>query len=308
MFSKFFIYRPVFALVISIVIVLIGGITIPILPVENTPDITPPTVSVKTSFPGASAPVIAETVATPLEQEINGVDNMLYMESKSSDDSTMEITVTFQIGVDVDMSAVLVQNRVAIADPKMPEEVKQQGITTKKKSTNLVLMVNLFDGSGQGLYDEVYISNYIDLNIKDVLGRVPGVAEALVMGAKDYGMRIWLDPDLLKAGGLTTNDVVNAIKEQNVQVAAGQIGAPPSPTDQSFQYTVNTMGRLSDVSQFEDISSRSRTAASCASVTSPASSLAPSPTTGSSSSTASRRSPSPSTNCREPTRSTSLRR
>ena len=151
------------------------------------------------------------------------------------------------------MSTVLVQNRVAIADPKMPAEVKQQGITTKKKSTNMVLVINLFDGSGQGLYDEIYISNYINLNIKDVLGRVPGVAEALVMGAKDYGMRIWLDPDRLRARNLTTNDVVQAIQEQNVQVAAGQIGAPPSPADQAFQYTVNTMGRLSDVGEFEDM-------------------------------------------------------
>ncbi len=251
--SKFFIHRPVFALVIAIVILLVGGITIPILPIENTPDITPPTVTVSTSYPGASAPIIAETVAAPLEQEINGVDNMIYMESKSSDNGSMELTVTFEIGVDVDMSTVLVQNRASIADPKLPEDVKRQGVTTQKKSTTMVLMVNLLDATGADTYDEIYISNYINLNIKDVLGRVPGVAKVEVMGAKDYGMRLWLDPDRLRTFDLTTNDVVNAIREQNVQVAAGQIGAPPAPTGQSFQYTVNTMGRLSDTEQFEDM-------------------------------------------------------
>jgi len=251
MFSKIFIYRPVFAIVIAIVIALVGAISIPVLPIENTPDITPPTVEVATSYPGASAPVIAETVAVPIEQEVNGVDDMIYMMSKSSDDGSMNLTVTFEIGVDVDMATVLVQNRVAIADPKLPEETKRQGVTTKKKSTNMVLMVNLLSPTGE--YDEIYLSNYINLNIKDQLGRIRGVANAQVMGAKDYGMRIWLDPERLKARGLTTNDVVNAIREQNVQVAAGQIGAPPSPTGLDFQYTVNTLGRLSSVEEFSDM-------------------------------------------------------
>ncbi len=251
MFSRIFISRPVFALVIAIVISLLGIISIPVLPIENTPDITPPTVEVSTSYPGASAPVIAETVAVPTEQEVNGVDNMIYMLSKSSDDGSMNLTVTFEIGVDIDMATVLVQNRVAIADPKLPEETKRQSVTTQKKSTNMVLMVNLLSPTDQ--YDEIHISNYINLNIKDQLGRIPGVAKVQVMGAKDHGMRIWLDPERLKARGLTTNDVVSAIREQNVHVAAGQIGAPPAPTGLDFQYTVNTLGRLSTVDEFESM-------------------------------------------------------
>ena len=169
MFSRIFIYRPVLALVISIFIALIGAISIPVLPIENTPDITPPTVEVTTSYPGASAPVIAETVAVPIEQEVNGVDDMIYMQSKSSDDGSMSLTVTFEIGTDIDMASVLGQNRVAIAEPKLPEETKRQGITTKKKSSNMVLMVNLISSLPE--HDEIYISNYINLNIKDQLGR-----------------------------------------------------------------------------------------------------------------------------------------
>jgi HAE1 family hydrophobic/amphiphilic exporter-1 len=251
MLSRFFINRPIFACVISIVIVLIGGITIPFLPIEQTPDITPPTVMVSTTYPGASASVIAETVAFPIEEQVNGVEDMIYMSSKSSDDGTYELTVTFAVGTDIDMATVLVQNRVAIAQPKLPEEVKREGVKTEKQSTNIVLMVNMV--SPKGRYDEIYLSNYVGIHIKDVLSRVSGVGKVTVMGAKDYGMRIWLDPNKLKARSLTTNDVVNAIREQNVQVAAGQIGAPPSPPGQEFQYTVNTLGRLSDVEQFENM-------------------------------------------------------
>ena len=251
MFSKFFINRPIFAAVISIAIVIAGSITIPLLPIEQTPDITPPTVQVSTTYPGASAEVVADTVATPLEEQINGVDNMIYMYSTSSDDGSMNLTVAFEVGTDVDMSTVLVQNRVNMAEPTLPEEVKRQGITTQKQSTNIVLVVNLISPGEE--YDEIYLSNYINIFIKDVLLRVHGVGDVNVFGAKDYGMRIWLNPDLVRSRGLTTEDVVNAIREQNVQVAAGQIGAPPSPKDQQFQYTVNTLGRLTTVEEFENI-------------------------------------------------------
>lgn len=251
MFSRFFIHRPVFALVISIVISLLGAIAVPSLPIEETPDITPPTVSVSGVWPGASAPVIADNVAVPIEQQVNGVDDMLYLSSTSADDGSMGVTVTFEVGVDVDMATVLVQNRVAAADPLLPEEVKRQGLTTRKQSTNMVQVVNLLAPDGR--YDDIYISNYINLNVKDVLARVPGVANVQVLGARDYGMRVWLNPARLKARGLTTNDVVRAIRDQNVQVAAGQIGAPPTPSGQSFQYTVNATGRLSEVAEFEDL-------------------------------------------------------
>ncbi len=251
MFSRFFINRPIFACVISIVIMIVGGITVVFLPVEQTPDITPPTVSVSTTYPGASAAVVAETVAIPIEEQVNGVEDMIYLSSKCSNDGKYDLTVTFAVGTDIDMATVLVQNRVAIAQPKLPEEVMREGVKTEKRSTNMVLMVNLI--SPHGRYDEIYLSNYISTNIKDVLARVPGVGKVEVLGAKDYGMRIWLDPNKLKARGLTTNDVVDAIREQNVQVAAGQIGAPPGPAGQEFQYTVNTLGRLTDVKQFENM-------------------------------------------------------
>jgi HAE1 family hydrophobic/amphiphilic exporter-1 len=251
MFSRFFIYRPIFASVISIVIVLVGVLSIPLLPVESMPDITPPSVSVTTTFPGASAAVVAETVAAPLEEKINGVENMIYMSSKSSADGQCAITVTFEVGTDVDMATVLVQNRVNEALPVLPEETKRQGVKVEKKATNITLMINMV--SPDESYDELFISNWATTRIKDVLARVNGVSKVEIMGAKDFGMRVWMDPLKLRARGLTTIDLLNALQEQNVQVAAGQIGGQPAPDDQPFEYAINTLGRLETVEQFEDI-------------------------------------------------------
>ncbi|MCZ6600250.1 MAG: efflux RND transporter permease subunit, partial [Acidobacteria bacterium] len=250
-FSKFFIYRPVFALVIAIVFVLVGLVAIPVLPVESVPNITPPTVEVTTTFPGASAEVLAQTVAQPIEQEVNGVEGMIYMSSKSSASGSYTLTVTFEVGTDVDMATVLTQNRVSIAEPMLPEEVKRQGVSTKKKSTQLVLVVCL--SSPDGRFDDMYLSNYSTTQITDVLARVDGVGEVKSFGAKDFGMRIWLDPALLKARSLTTNDIIAALREQNIQVAAGKIGEPPTSQGQSFEYTVSTLGRLTDPEQFRNI-------------------------------------------------------
>ncbi|MDX9701609.1 MAG: multidrug efflux RND transporter permease subunit [Candidatus Auribacterota bacterium] len=251
MLSTFFINRPIFATVISIFIVLIGLLAIPMLPVEKTPDITPPTIVVEASYPGASAEVIAETVTQPIEEEINGVEGMIYMSSKSSDNGTASITVTFEVGTDIDMATVLVQNRVAKAEAVLPEDVKRYGITIRKQTTNIALMVNLM--SPDNRYDQAYLSNYINIYLKDKLMRVPGVSSITVFGGKDFSMRVWLDPNLLKARKLTTVDVLNAIREQNIQVAAGKIGAPPTPDTQLFQYTIRTLGRLSDAEEFKDI-------------------------------------------------------
>jgi hydrophobic/amphiphilic exporter-1 (mainly G- bacteria), HAE1 family len=251
MFSRLFIYRPILASVISIVIVLVGIISIPLLPVESMPDITPPSVQVSTSYPGAGASVVAESVTAPMEEKINGVENMIYMSSKSASDGSCNITVTFEVGTDVDMATVLVQNRVNEALPVLPEEVKRQGVKVEKQSTNVTLMVNMV--SPDGRFDELYISNYVTTRIKDVLARVNGVSKVNVFGAKDFGMRIWINPDRLRARGLTTVDLIQALREQNVQVAAGQIGAQPAPDDQPFEYSISTLGRLETVQQFENV-------------------------------------------------------
>ena len=251
MFSKFFIEHPIFASVISIVIVIAGAVSVGVLPIAQYPEITPPTVAVSTTYPGANARVVAETVAAPIEQEVNGVENMIYMSSTSASDGSYNLTVSFDVGTDLDMAQVLVQNRVKLAEAKLPEEVKRQGINTKKKSTNIVLIISLF--SPDGRFDELYLSNYATLRLRDVLSRIDGVGDVTVFPQSDYSMRIWLDPPQLKSRDLNTEDVLAAIREQNVQVAAGQIGQPPAPPGQSFQYTVNVLGRLTDIEQFEDI-------------------------------------------------------
>jgi len=251
MLSRFFINRPIFASVVSIIVVIAGIVTLQALPIAQYPNISPPTVNVSTVYPGANAQVVADTVATVIEEEINGVEGMIYMSSTCSSDGSYALTVTFEVGTDMDMAAVLVQNRVSTAMAALPEEVKRIGVTTKKQSTNMVLMISLI--SPDGTYDELFLSNYATLRIKDELARIDGVGDVFAFGAGDYSMRVWLDPLKLKARRLTTNEVMGAILEQNVQVAAGQIGQPPVPKGQDFQYAINTLGRLEDVEQFENI-------------------------------------------------------
>jgi hydrophobic/amphiphilic exporter-1 (mainly G- bacteria), HAE1 family len=254
MLSKFFIERPIFANVLAIVTMLIGAVFIFVLPIEQYPQITPPTVSVTTNYPGADSQTLADTVASPIEQEVNGVEKMLYMSSTCASDGSYNLTVTFEVGTNLDMAQVLVQNRVAIAQPKLPQEVQRQGITTKKKSTAIILVVALTSKKeSKTQFDSLYLSNYATLWVKDVLSRINGVGDINIFGSSNYGMRVWLDPEKLKARSLTTLDVISAIQEQNIQVAAGQIGAPPTPSDQDFQYTVTTQGRLKDEKEFGEI-------------------------------------------------------
>ncbi len=251
MFSRFFIERPIFANVIAIMTMLVGAVTMYGLPIERYPDITPPTVMVSTVYPGSDAQVLSDTVATLVEQEVNGVENMLYMSSTCSSDGSYKLTVTFEVGTDLDRAQVLVQNRLAIAQPRLPAEVQRQGITAKKQSTNIIMAVSLI--SPDDRYNDLFLSNYASLFVKDELSRIYGVGEVQVIGAGNYGMRIWIDPEKLKARNMTTEEVLGSIREQNVQVAAGQVGQYPSPTGQGFQYNVTTLGRLSDPGQFGEI-------------------------------------------------------
>lgn len=251
MFSHFFINRPIFATVLSFVIIIVGVIALIGLPVAQYPDVAPPTVQVTATYPGANAKVVAETVATPIEQEINGVEDMLYMSSRCTNDGQMTLDVTFSLGTDLDMAQVFVQNRVAIAMSKLPEEVTRQGVTTKKKSPSILLCVNLI--SPDSRYDQLYLSNYATIQIKDSLARLDGVGDVAFLGARDYSMRVWLDPETLAARSMTAGDVMAALREQNVQVAAGRLGQPPAPADLDFQLTLNTQGRLLDAEQFGEI-------------------------------------------------------
>jgi len=249
--SRFFIDRPIFAAVLSIVITIAGVAAFTTLPIAQYPEIAPPTVQVSCAYPGANARVVAETIAAPIEQQVNGVENMLYMSSQCTNDGVYSLTVTFKLGTNLDMAQVLVQNRVSLALPTLPDVVKQTGVTTKKKSPSVLLVVNLL--SPDGRYDQLHLSNYATTQIKDHLARLDGVGDVTLFGQQDYSMRVWLNPEKLAARNLTADDVTSALKEQNVQVAAGQIGQPPVKHRQDFQYTMSTLGRLTDPEQFGEI-------------------------------------------------------
>lgn len=257
MLARFFIDRPIFAWVISIIIVLIGTICLWILPIAQYPEIAPPTVSVTCQYPGASADVVAKTVAAPIEQQVVGVEDSLYMSSQSASDGSYTLTVTFALGTDLDMAQVLVQNRVSQAIPLLPDVVQQTGVTTKKKSPNILLAVNLFSDidpdTGEPMLDDLYLSNYATIQLHDRIAKLDGVGDVQILGQQDYSMRIWLNPDALASRSIAAGEVIDALREQNVQVAAGQIGQPPVPAGQEMQLTMTTLGRLETTEQFADI-------------------------------------------------------
>jgi multidrug efflux pump len=250
-FSKFFIQRPIFAAVLSLMIVAAGAIALFQLPISEYPQVVPPTVVVRATYPGANPKVIAETVASPIEQQINGIEDMLYMFSQATSDGRMTLTITFALGTDLDKAQVQVQNRVAQTLPRLPAEVQRIGVVTEKSTPDFIMVVHLV--SPDERYDNLYLANYAHLRVKDELARIPGVGSAQVFGAGEYSMRIWLDPDRLASRQLTTTDVIRAIREQNVQVAAGVLGAPPAPVDTQFQLSVNARGRLTTEDEFGDI-------------------------------------------------------
>src|ERR1700761_3897768 len=249
--ARFFIDRPIFAGVLSIIIFILGLISMFRLPISEYPEVVPPTVVVRAQYPGANPQVIAETVAAPLEQEINGVEDMIYMDSSANSDGTMTLTVTFRLGADLDRAQVQVQNRVSQAEPRLPEDVRRFGVTTRKSSPDLTMVVHLF--SPDGRYDDTYIRNYALLQVKDTLARIPGMGDVQLFGSGDYSMRVWLDPEKVASRNLTATDIVNALREQNIQVAAGTIGQQPAPRNASFQISINGRGRLVEESEFADI-------------------------------------------------------
>ena len=250
-FSKFFIERPIFATVLSLLLLVAGGVSLFVLPIDQYPSITPPTVQVTAVYPGANAETIAQTVGIPIEQQVNGVDGMLYMSSTSSSSGTYRLTVTFEVGTDVDMATVLVQNRVNIALNSLPSEVTQQGVVVQKQSTNIVLFITL---TGDEEYNQLYLSNYAQLQLVDQLTRVPGVGGAEIMGAGKYSMRVWLDPEAMRIRGISPAEVYQAISRQNLAISAGYVGQTfDSTADNAFQYTLNVQGRLSDAMQFGEI-------------------------------------------------------
>ena len=251
MISKFFINRPIFATVLALLMVLAGVVALESLPVAQFPDITPPTVQVSAVYPGASAETVARTVGAPIEEQVNGVDGMIYMSSSSSSSGQYTLTVTFEVGTDVDMATVLVQNRVNIAQGNLPEAVIQQGIVTKKQSTNIVMFLSL--QSDNPMYDGLYLSNYASLNLTDQLSRLPGVGAVTVFGTGNYSMRVWLDPEIMRIRKLTPADVYSAIQSQNMEVSAGTVGEPPLDRKEAFQFTLTAKGRLTTPDEFGNI-------------------------------------------------------
>src|SRR3984885_10059630 len=249
--SRFFISRPVFACVLSFVVLLVGLIALKFLPISEYPEVVPPTVVVRATYPGADPKTIGETVSSPLEQVNTGVENSIYMASQATTDGVMTLTVTFKLGTDLDKAQVQVQNRVAQALPKLPTEVQRLGVTTLKSSPDLTMVVHLF--SPTGVYDDIYVRNYATLQVKDVLARLPGVGQVQIFGSGDYAMRIWLNPEKLEARGLTATDVIAAITEQNAQVAAGSIGQEPQKSGSDLALTINANGRLIDEAEFARI-------------------------------------------------------
>src|SRR3954453_18072375 len=251
MISKFFIERPVLANVLAILMVVIGLVSLYRLPVAQYPDIVPPTVQVTTRYPGASARTVIDTVALPIEQQVNGVEGMIYMQSYAASDGSYTLTVTFGVGTDLNFAQVLVQNRVSAAMASLPQSVQVQGVTVQKKSTAILEFVTLT--SPDSRYDALFLANFATIRLKDEIARLPGVGNVSVFGAGQYSMRIWLDPNKMQARQLTTQDVIQALQQQSAQVASGQIGAPPAPPNQSFQYTLNVLGRLDDAEQFANV-------------------------------------------------------
>src|ERR671935_241296 len=251
MFSRFFINRPIFASVLSILVTLAGLLALFSLPIAQYPEITPPTVEVSAAYPGANARVVADTVAAPVEQQVNGVEGMMYMSSQCTNDGNYTLTVTFKTGSDLNISQVLVQNRVSLAEPILPDLVKRRGISVKKKSPNVLLIVNLV--STDESRTNLELSNYATIQIRDELSRLPGVGDITYLGQRDYSMRLWLDPQKLASYNLNAQDILRAVAEQNIQVAAGQIGQPPTPSGQVNQYIITTLGRLENTDQFANI-------------------------------------------------------
>src|SRR5450631_3793485 len=246
--SHFFIDRPIFASVVSIVFVILGGVAFVRLPIAQYPEIAPPVINVSGQYPGASADVVASTVVAPIEEQINGVENMLYMSSNSTADGRFSIAITFDIGTNLDIAQVQVQNRVAIAQPRLPADVRNIGVTVNKASPDLMMVVHLY--SPDQSRDSLFISNYATLEIKDALTRVDGVGSITVFGVRDFAMRVWLDPNRLQSVGMTASDVVTALQGQNVQVASGVLNQPPVDKPGAFQISVQTQGRLADPDEF----------------------------------------------------------